>query len=97
MALSKAFTFNGSGQVSGDGWSFNQSEQTVNLGDCYIKVETVSGTKDQQLAAISIKAKNGAIKREQRSFAPNLNGENFIKQAYEHLKTLPEFAGAVDC
>ena len=25
-----------------------------------------------------------------------LDGENPIKQAYEHLKTLPEFAGAID-
>jgi hypothetical protein len=30
-------------------------------------------------------------------FAPNLDGANFIKQAYEHLKTLPEFSGATDC
>jgi hypothetical protein len=27
----------------------------------------------------------------------DLNGENPIKQAYLHLKTLPEFADAVDC
>ena len=27
----------------------------------------------------------------------DLNGENAIKQAYLHLKTLPEFAGATDC
>ena len=26
-----------------------------------------------------------------------LDQENPIKQAYEHLKTLPEFAGATDC
>jgi 5-methylcytosine-specific restriction endonuclease McrBC regulatory subunit McrC len=26
-----------------------------------------------------------------------LTGENPIKQAYEYLKTLPEFAGAIDC
>jgi len=26
-----------------------------------------------------------------------IGGENPIKQAYEHLKTLPEFEGAVDC
>lgn len=26
-----------------------------------------------------------------------LEGENPFKQAYEHLKTLPEFAGAIDC
>jgi len=27
----------------------------------------------------------------------DMNGQNPIKQAYEHLKTLPEFAGATDC
>jgi hypothetical protein len=27
----------------------------------------------------------------------DLDGLNPIKQAYEHLKTLPEFAGAIDC
>jgi hypothetical protein len=26
-----------------------------------------------------------------------IDGENPIKQAYNHLKTLPEFAGATDC
>jgi len=31
------------------------------------------------------------------SCAYSLTGENPIKQAYEHLKTLPEFAGATDC
>jgi len=29
--------------------------------------------------------------------AYTLDGENPIKQAYEHLKTLPEFSGATDC
>jgi hypothetical protein len=27
----------------------------------------------------------------------DLDGENPFKQAYDHLKTLPEFAGATDC
>lgn len=31
------------------------------------------------------------------SFAPELDGDNFIKQAYQFLKTLPEFSDAVDC
>ena len=31
------------------------------------------------------------------SCAYALDGENPIKQAYDHLKTLPEFAGATDC
>ena len=42
-------------------------------------------------------AKADAIKHEQFNFVPNLEGQNFIAQAYEHLKTLPEFAGAEDC
>lgn len=29
--------------------------------------------------------------------AYDLNGENPLAQAYAHLKTLPEFADAVDC
>ena len=31
------------------------------------------------------------------SCAYALGGENPIKQAYAHLKTLPDFAGATDC
>lgn len=31
------------------------------------------------------------------SCAYNINGNNPIKQAYEYLKTLPEFANATDC
>ena len=31
------------------------------------------------------------------SCAYALDGENPIKQAYDRLKTLPEFAGATDC
>jgi len=27
----------------------------------------------------------------------DINGKNPIAQAYDHAKTLPEFAGAVDC
>jgi hypothetical protein len=38
-----------------------------------------------------------AALKKQYSFVPNLNGANFIAQAYAHLKTLPEFAGAIDC
>tara|TARA_R110000868_G_scaffold63184_2_gene190437 strand:- start:113 stop:370 length:258 start_codon:yes stop_codon:yes gene_type:complete len=29
--------------------------------------------------------------------AYSINGANPIAQAYEHLKTLPAFAGAIDC
>lgn len=32
-----------------------------------------------------------------KSFEYALDGENAIKQAYQELKKMPEFAGAVDC
>lgn len=31
------------------------------------------------------------------SCADDIHADNPIKQAYKHLKTLPEFAGALDC
>lgn len=30
-------------------------------------------------------------------FVPDLDGPNFIAQAYAHFKALPQFAGASDC
>lgn len=33
----------------------------------------------------------------QYSFVPDMNGGNFIAQAYAALKREPEFAGATDC
>jgi len=67
---------------------------------CYIKVTMVSADKTNVVADVLFRKDNadGAIiKSERHSFAPNMQGENFIKQSYEHLKTLSDFANAVDC
>lgn len=70
--------------------------ETGVLKDAYVKVDTVSGSKEQQKIAVIIsQGENEFVKH--YSFTPDLKGTNFIKQAYEHLKTLPEFEGAVDC
>ena len=37
------------------------------------------------------------VEEQDYSFKPTLDGDNFIQQAYNHLKTLPEFAGSTDC
>lgn len=87
MALKKDF------EITKDGFS-----GTLVANDAYIKVESVNGTKLNVCAEISVKTKdNEFIEKIYRSFCPNLNGGNFIAQAYFHLKTLPEFAGATDC
>lgn len=73
--------------------------KTVAFDNAYIKVGHISGTKDSVLATVNMMdAKDGQIvKQNGYQFQPSLDGGNFIKQAYEHLKTLEEFAGAVDC
>jgi hypothetical protein len=82
-----------------------QKQMTINakfVGEMsiagYIKVERVAGRKDNIEATVVI-TKSGTddvVSSSVYEFAPDLNGPNFIEQAYEHLKTLPEFAGAAD-
>lgn len=63
----------------------------------YIKVDTVVATKTSAVAGVSFgkTAGDGLVTFPKNyRFVVNLNGENFIKQAYEHLKTLPDFENA---
>jgi hypothetical protein len=62
----------------------------------YIKVEAVNGTKANVNCSVSFIGEKVRFQKAY-TFEPDLEGGNFIKQAYEHLKTLPEFTGVVDC
>jgi len=88
MALKKNTTF------------MTQSGFQVQVTNAYIKVFSLTGDKN------SINAQAYWLRDDKSSdpfqittcqFAPSMNGENFIAQAYAHLKTLPEFSGAEDC
>jgi len=62
----------------------------------YIKVEAISGTKEKANCSVSFTGQK--IKMQKiYEFAHDLDGSNYIKQAYEQLKTLEEFAGCEDC
>jgi hypothetical protein len=65
----------------------------------YIKVRSVNMSKELAQANVDFYSElNGKIvNMKQYEFVASLDGNNPIKQAYEHLKTLPEFANAVDC
>jgi hypothetical protein len=95
MALRKKIT------LSGD-TMFYTSFGVVNTGasslevNAYIKVKSVHGGKEAVTASVEFSDGQMALQK-QFVFAPDLDGPNFIKQAYEHLKTLPEFDGAIDC
>lgn len=98
MALNLTYSFTGITETKGEGWKIALPAQPVSLGLCYIKVETVTGTKLKLNIGVSITSPNGPIKNEIFSFVPDLTStKNFIAQAYDYLKTLPEFTGAVDC
>jgi len=86
MALKKTLTksFEGfSGQVQAD--------------DVYYKVEQVSGSKDRVEFTIRGYKDSAHVDSFSGEFKPNMDGGNYIQQAYLHAKTLPKFAGAVDC
>ena len=94
MALQKTL------QISGDAVLMTEYGQ-LNLGNqdttanCYIKVEAVSGGKDNAVASVLFKSDTVSFTKTYE-FVPNMNGSNFIKQAYGHIKTLSEFSNAED-
>lgn len=71
----------------------------VDFADAYVKVVSIEGEKSLMVATVdTMDKKDGrTLERKAYEFAPALEGANFIAQAYEHIKTLPEFEGAVDC
>ena len=73
-------------------------EQTFD--NVYIKVDSVDARKSGSTVYASYsKAKNDVVLTHSVfNFDADLeSGPNHIKQAYLHLKSLPEFADAVDC
>jgi hypothetical protein len=61
------------------------------------RVAHINGTKDILMFTVEGKQENLIIYQNEFSFTPELDSSNFIAQAYEYLKTLPEFEGATDC
>lgn len=74
-------------------------QQVIDFVDCYVKTSSVLSTKEYSTITYSIyKQKDGVLLQQNViNFALDMNGPNPIKQAYLHLKTLPEFVDAVDC
>ena len=65
--------------------------------EAYFRVSRLSGDKHNMSALVTGVASENQVYAIEHLFVPDLNGKNFIAQAYDHLKTLPEFAGAIDC
>lgn len=77
----------------------NFHNKDVVFESCYFKVSRVVGDKLNLIVTVdAMSAKEGStIERTDYMFVPSMTASNFIAQAYGHLKTLPEFVGAIDC
>ena len=77
-------------------------EKEVKYPASYAMIKSVSGDKNKislQVVFYADSSKEQTIEHQQYTFAPSVadGSTNFIQQGYEYLKTLPEFADAVDC
>lgn len=97
MALRKNFEFKGTSILHSAMGAIDMGGQTVSL-DVYIKVSSIDGDKKNINAVVSFIHKDSEFNRTYNiPVSVDDGSDNFIKQVYQHLKTLPEFAGAVDC
>lgn len=75
-------------------------DESITFNKAYHRITRIDGDKNLISFYVDVFKTNEAtssLSQTKHSFQPVLNGNNFIAQAYEHLKTLPEFAGATDC
>lgn len=90
MALSKKIILNNGLQVNG----------------AYIRIDTVNGYKggldisvNSYISQQAFLDGQGYLEQKIYNFIPSVEDTalNFIKQGYEYLKTLQEYANAIDC
>jgi hypothetical protein len=97
MALKKVININGKLILQSLFGNFDKGTQQIPFL-AYIKVVAVSGNKSQIFATVNFKGDEYEYSKEYEiPISVSDNSENFIKQAYNHLKTLEEFSGSVDC
>lgn len=75
------------------------------LDHAYCRIGSLSGDKNLLNITVNtymdhdaVLSGKGTVQQSGYDFVPSVedNAPNFIKQGYEYLKTLPEFAGATD-
>jgi hypothetical protein len=97
MALKRSIEFEGSSFIQTDAGCVNKGIEKISFV-AYIKVIAVTGDKTEIVASVNFSDLNQNLHKKYVIPVSVLDGaKNFIAQAYEHLKTLPEFSGAIDC
>jgi hypothetical protein len=82
MALQKTINFKG-----------------ITVSDAYLRIQSFSGSKKLLKFELATHYRSGEQALTVSSFEIpySIDGSNPIKQAYNYLKTLPEFSGSTDC
>jgi hypothetical protein len=97
MALRKAIEIEGKSIIQTAIGSIENGTQRLSFS-AYVKVTSIHGDKNQINANINFKGDTQEFNKQyQVPMSVESSAPNFIAQVYEHLKTLPEFAGATDC
>jgi hypothetical protein len=97
MALRKLVELDGKSFVQTDAGRVFRGVEKVSFS-AYVKVVSVSGNKSQMTALVSFSGEETHFEKAYTvPVTVDEGAKNFIAQAYTHLKTLPEFAGATDC
>ena len=72
----------------------------ITVAGAILRVDKVSITDKEEVSFVLrsyVSADKPFFEQREMTAPYKLDGANPFKQAYEHLKTLPEFEGAVDC
>jgi hypothetical protein len=97
MALSKIIETSGKVTIQTDIGLIENGIQNISFL-AYIKVMSIEGNKNSLFANVNFKGDTQQFNKSyQIPVSVESGSANFIAQAYAHLKTLPDFAGAVDC
>ena len=86
--------------LSCDGTSSGSITNSIAYSNVYIWVTSVEGAKSLQVTVqiYSDSAKTSLLDRKSYNFIPDYtdSGKNYIKQAYEYLKTLTDYKDATN-
>jgi hypothetical protein len=97
MALRKIIEAEGVAVIQTPDGVIENGTQRVSFS-AYVKVILISGNKSQVTANVRFAGDVAQFtKPYQVPVSVEAGAPNFIEQVYQHLKTLPEFAGAEDC
>jgi hypothetical protein len=97
MALRKIMAIEGNAVIGTPEGNVNIGKEKAVL-NAYCKITNLTSNKNAGRVVVNcVDGENKLIKQYEVPLSTEDNAPNFIKQAYLHLKTLPDWADATDC